>query len=400
MWAAVETLQTDVSTITADVTNLKNNELKITYYEIVSGASGTITPPTGATFNSDEFGNSGNSILSRINGANKPTYESPKTAGGVVVTANLNTTSGAWVASGTYTDTYVAIIYSINIKEKDYANLNNFYIIEETKLITVTDVTVSSPLASSGGAAPNITITQSGAATNGYLSYTDWNTFNNKQNTLVSGSTIKTINGTSLLGSGDITIASGITIGTTPITNGTDRHLFYNDNGILREIPSFKYDISNDILQYYGSAFQVYSVLGFTSVFTYAYYNSLGYCPAIHNVYGGNFAVGSRYDSMVCLDNGSQTGAVLKGLNFGIGTLSPQTRLHVEATTEQTRFGYNATNYLSINVGSTGLVTYDAVGSGAGFKFMKPVNLQNIPTSASGLFAGDIWNDSGTLKIV
>ena len=69
LWAAVETLQTDVTTITADVTNLKNNELKITYYAIVTGASGTITPPTGATFNSDEFGNSGNSILSRINGA-------------------------------------------------------------------------------------------------------------------------------------------------------------------------------------------------------------------------------------------------------------------------------------------------------------------------------------------
>ena len=135
LWAAVETLQTDVSTITADVTNLKNNELKITYYEIVSGASGTITPPTGATFNSDEFGNSGNSILSRINGANKPTYESPKTAGGVVVTANLNTTSGAWVASGTYTDTYVALIYSINVKEVDYANLNNFYIVGDPEPI-------------------------------------------------------------------------------------------------------------------------------------------------------------------------------------------------------------------------------------------------------------------------
>ena len=130
LWAAVETLQTDVSTITADVTNLKNNELKITYYEIVSGASGSITLPTGATFNSDEFGNSGNSILSRINGANKPTYESPKTAGGVVVTANLNTTSGAWVASGVYTDTSVALIYSINIKEVDYANLNIFNIID------------------------------------------------------------------------------------------------------------------------------------------------------------------------------------------------------------------------------------------------------------------------------
>jgi hypothetical protein len=47
---------------------------------------------------------------------------------------------------------------------------------------TVTAVTASAPLASSGGSAPNITITQAGTASNGYLSSTDWNTFNNKAN--------------------------------------------------------------------------------------------------------------------------------------------------------------------------------------------------------------------------
>jgi hypothetical protein len=47
---------------------------------------------------------------------------------------------------------------------------------------TVTAVTASAPLASSGGSTPNITITQAGTASNGYLSSTDWNTFNNKAN--------------------------------------------------------------------------------------------------------------------------------------------------------------------------------------------------------------------------
>lgn len=45
---------------------------------------------------------------------------------------------------------------------------------------SVTNVTASAPLSSTGGATPNIAITQSSATTDGYLSATDWNTFNNK----------------------------------------------------------------------------------------------------------------------------------------------------------------------------------------------------------------------------
>ena len=46
---------------------------------------------------------------------------------------------------------------------------------------TVTAVTASSPLFSSGGNTPNITIQQSSGSQDGYLSSTDWTTFNNKQ---------------------------------------------------------------------------------------------------------------------------------------------------------------------------------------------------------------------------
>jgi len=50
----------------------------------------------------------------------------------------------------------------------------------------VTAVTASSPLASSGGTTPNITIQQASGSQSGFLSSTDWTTFNNKQNALTN----------------------------------------------------------------------------------------------------------------------------------------------------------------------------------------------------------------------
>jgi hypothetical protein len=69
---------------------------------------------------------------------------------------------------------------------------------------TVTSVTATSPIASSGGATPNITISQATSSTNGYLSSTDWNTFNNKQ---AAGTYVTSVGATSPV------VSSG---GTTP----------------------------------------------------------------------------------------------------------------------------------------------------------------------------------------
>ena len=125
---------TDLTSTNSRITNLENNEYKITYYEVISGASGSLTLPTGATINAGEFGLSGNCILSKIDGSNKPTFESPKTSGGTIVTASLNETTGAWVASGTYTDANVALIYSIKIKAVNYGNLDYDFIIETAEV--------------------------------------------------------------------------------------------------------------------------------------------------------------------------------------------------------------------------------------------------------------------------
>jgi hypothetical protein len=75
---------------------------------------------------------------------------------------------------------------------------------------TVTGVSGTAPISSSGGATPAISISQSNGSTNGFLSSTDWNTFNNKQATLVSGTNIKTINGSSVLGSGNLVVSAPI----------------------------------------------------------------------------------------------------------------------------------------------------------------------------------------------
>ena len=78
---------------------------------------------------------------------------------------------------------------------------------------TVTSIATTSPI--TGGpitTTGTIGITQSSGAADGYLSSADWTTFNGKQDLLVSGTNIKTINLTSLLGSGNIAII-GLTDG-------------------------------------------------------------------------------------------------------------------------------------------------------------------------------------------
>jgi hypothetical protein len=66
---------------------------------------------------------------------------------------------------------------------------------------TVTSVTGTSPVVSSGGATPAISMPAATASVNGYLTSTDWTTFNNKSNT-----------------NGTVTSVAALTLGTT----GTD----------------------------------------------------------------------------------------------------------------------------------------------------------------------------------
>ena len=88
----------------------------------------------------------------------------------------------------------------------------------------VSGVTASAPLASSGGSTPNISITQASTSTNGFLSSTDWNTFNGKGNGTVTSITAGTgLSGGTITSSGTIAIDSTVVTltGSQTLTNKT-----------------------------------------------------------------------------------------------------------------------------------------------------------------------------------
>ena len=84
---------------------------------------------------------------------------------GINITGNAGT-----VTNGVYTSRTI----TINGTTQDLSANRTF------NVGTVTSVSASSPLFSSGGNTPNITIQQASGSQSGFLSSTDWNTFNNK----------------------------------------------------------------------------------------------------------------------------------------------------------------------------------------------------------------------------
>ena len=92
---------------------------------------------------------------------------------------------------------------------------------------TVTSVSGTSPISSSGGTTPTISITQSSATTNGYLSSTDWSTFNSK-----GSGTVTSVTGTApVVSSGGTTPAISMAAATTSVSGyltSTDWTAFNN----------------------------------------------------------------------------------------------------------------------------------------------------------------------------
>jgi hypothetical protein len=79
---------------------------------------------------------------------------------------------------------------------------------------TVTSVTGTAPVVSSGGATPAISMAAANTTTNGYLTSTDWNTFNGKgSGTVTSVGGTGTVNGITLTGT--VTSSGNLTLGGT-----------------------------------------------------------------------------------------------------------------------------------------------------------------------------------------
>ncbi|NUN04801.1 MAG: hypothetical protein HUU57_03470 [Bdellovibrio sp.] len=81
---------------------------------------------------------------------------------------------------------------------------------------TVTSVTATAPLTSSGGTTPNISLSKANATTDGYLSSADWSTFNSGSTGTISAARMPAL-------SGDVTSTAGstaVTLNTVPVSKG------------------------------------------------------------------------------------------------------------------------------------------------------------------------------------
>lgn len=97
----------------------------------------------------------------------------------------------------------------------------------------VSSIGVTAPITSTGGVTPTIGITQAGTSSNGYLSSTDWNAFNNKQ---PSGTYVTAVTGTApVVSSGGTTPAISMAAATSSVNGyltSTDWSTFNNKQSV------------------------------------------------------------------------------------------------------------------------------------------------------------------------
>jgi hypothetical protein len=110
----------------------------------------------------------------------------------------------------------------------------------------VTSVTATSPVASTGGTTPVISIPAANTTTSGYLTSTDWNTFNSK-----GSGTVTSVTGTSPIASSGgatpaISLASGYGDTQNPYASKTANYVLAAPNG-SSGAPTFRAIVSADI---------------------------------------------------------------------------------------------------------------------------------------------------------
>ena len=194
----------------------------------------------------------------------------------------------------------------------------------------------------------------------------------NKQDNLVSGSNIKTINGSSILGDGNLVIstASTITVGTTPVTSGTDGRVFFQSGGVVQQDSSFFWDNTNKRLGIGTStpndSLNIVGYNKFIKIEGAAVSDRSAWLGATSNGTGDLYLFnGNNSNSIYITGNGT---SFFNGGNVSIGATTAGARLDVRAqgalSTDiafRVRNSADTANLLSLN--GTGVLSISSIGN-------------------------------------
>jgi hypothetical protein len=161
---------------------------------------------------------------------------------GTVTTVNAATTAGNPISINNNTTTPTIELLSATsarngyLTSTDWTTFNNKQsALGFTPANSTINIATTAPLQGGGNLTANrtLSITQATTSANGFLTSTDWNTFNGKQNTLVSGTTIKTVNGNTLLGSGNLSVGTLVGADTVSLSNRINLKVNISDTSAM-----------------------------------------------------------------------------------------------------------------------------------------------------------------------
>ena len=247
--------------------------------------------------------------------------------------------------------------------------------------ILVQGVTATAPISSSGGITPDISISQSGVATNGFLTSIDWNTFNNK-----GSGTITNVSGTS-----PITSSGGVTpvISTSIATNRLVGRGTAGTGAMEEIILGTNLSLTGTTLNATNSGGSVTNVSALTLGTTGADLSSSVATSTTTPIITLNVPTASA------LNRGALSSADWTTFNNkGSGTITS-----VTATTPITSSG-GVTPVISTSIATNRLVGRGTAGTGAMEEIILGTNLSLTGTTlnATGGGAGGVTSVSGTLN--
>lgn len=229
-----------------------------------------------------------------------------------------------------------------------------------------------------------VPLLQSSSSNNGWLSSTDWSTFNGKQAALSSGINIKTVSGTSLLGSGDVgTIGTGY--GGTGLTS-------FTANGVVYASSTSALATSS-LLTFDGSTY-----LGLTGAmkinsdgYKLRFYDSTGTTSYGYIWSNGNsWQIDTQSNQPIeFLINGSET-MRLTGSGLGVAISNPTAKIDAAGTIRGSFLTREGTYTNGSTTPSVDGISYMAINN------TSPTTITNFTNGTTGQILVLKFNDSNT----